>query len=438
MDKLLMFALPLAVTGILSQLFNAADVAIVGRFVGSAAMAAVGCNTPVISLLVSLFLGVSLGVNVVISRLTGMKNEKAVSRAAHTGILFSLLSGLFLLLLGEWLAPKILMLLSVPEDVLPMAVLYLRIYFLGMPVIFLYNFESAIFRSRGDTRTPLACLTIAGVINVILNVIFVVVCKRSVDGVAWATVISNAISSMILLYKLARREDAIRISLKKLRMDWGLLKRILHVGMPVGLQSTVFAISNILVQSAVNSLGSDVIAGASAAFNIEIFVYYLINSFGQACATFVGQNYGAGNVARCRKITARALLMDVCVGMVLAVVIYSVGPSLLSLFNTEPAIISCGMVRLKYILFAEGIAAVIEVFSGTMQGYEQSTVPAVITFLGVCSVRITWVYTIFRMAPSFGTLMICYPLSWAVTGLGLVIAYLILRRRLEQTKENIV
>ncbi|MDE6567511.1 MAG: MATE family efflux transporter, partial [Lachnospiraceae bacterium] len=295
-DKILKFALPLAATGILQQLFNAADVAVIGQYAGKNAMAAVGSNSPVIGLLVNAFVGIALGANVVISRFTGQKNSDGVRKAVHTSVVFAVLSGIFLTVLGELAAPYLLRLLSVPDDVFPLSLLYLRVYLLGLPVIFLYNFESAIFRSQGDTRTPLICLVISGVINVALNLFFVRVLKMTVDGVATATVVSNLISSAMLFYLLCHRKDHIRLQVGELRIDRQVLAAMVRIGLPAGLQGMVFSISNLCIQSAINRLGSDVMAASSAAFNIEIFAYYVINSFGQACTTFVGQNYGAGNV----------------------------------------------------------------------------------------------------------------------------------------------
>lgn len=431
-DKLLTFALPLAATGMLQQLFNAADVAVVGRFAGKNAMAAVGSNSPVIGLLVNGFVGIALGANVVISKFTGEKNESGVSRSVHTSVLFAVVSGLLITLLGELIAPPFLRLLSVPDEVFDLAVLYLRVYLLGLPVIFLYNFESAIFRSQGDTRTPLICLFISGVINVILNLFFVLVVGMTVDGVATATVISNLVSSGMLFIMLRRRKDIIRVQPKKIRIHKDVLRSIIRIGLPAGLQSMVFSISNLCIQSAINSLGADVMAASSAAFNIEILAYYLVNSFGQACTTFVGQNYGARNIPRCRKVTRVSLAIDVGLTTVVSFLILGFGRPLLGIFNGDPAIASFGIIRLRYILAAEAVNAVMEILSGAMRGYGYSLMPALITFVGVCGIRITWVYTIFRMSPDFNTLMMVYPLSWIATAIALVVLYVLFMRRFRE------
>lgn len=435
-DKILAFALPLAATGILQQLFNAADVAVVGQYAGKNAMAAVGSNSPVIGLLVNAFVGIALGANVVISRFTGQKNADGVQKAVHTSVVFAVLSGFALMLFGELIAPFLLRLLSVPDEIFPMSLLYLRVYLLGLPVIFLYNFESAVFRSQGDTRTPLICLVISGVINVALNLFFVRVLGMSVDGVATATVISNLISSAMLFALLCRRRDMIRLQIRKLRIDRQILAAMVRIGLPAGLQGMVFSLSNLCIQSAINQLGADVMAASSAAFNIEIFAYYVINSFGQACTTFVGQNYGAGKIDRCRRVAKISLLLDFAITSVICILLMVFGRPLLGLFNRDPAVASIGMVRLRYIVSAEVINVVMEVMSGAMRGYGYSLVPAIITFVGVCGIRISWVYTVFRASQGFHTLMMVYPISWAVTAAALCIAYLLFLRRFRGTGEQ--
>ena len=428
-DKILKFALPLAATGILQQLFNAADVAVIGQYAGKNAMAAVGSNSPVIGLLVNAFVGIALGANVVISRFTGQKNSDGVHKAVHTSVVFAVLSGFFLTILGELIAPYLLHLLSVPDDVFPLSLLYLRVYLLGLPVIFLYNFESAIFRSQGDTRTPLICLITSGVINVALNLFFVRVLGMTVDGVATATVVSNLISSAMLFYLLCHRKDHIRLQVGELRIDGQVLAAMVRIGLPAGLQGMVFSISNLCIQSAINRLGSDVMAASSAAFNIEIFAYYVVNSFGQACTTFVGQNYGAGNVDRCRKVAKVSLFLDLAITVVVSGLLIVFGRPLLGLFNRDPVVTSIGMIRLRYILFAEVVNVVMEITSGAMRGYGFSLVPAIISFVGVCGIRITWVYTVFRASQGFHTLMLVYPVSWIVTAFALCVAYILFLRR---------
>ena len=428
-DKTLRFALPLAATGILQQLFNAADIAVVGQFVGKNAMAAVGSNAPLVNLILSLFIGVSIGANVVIARFTGQKNDEGVSRAVHTAITIAFLSGIALTVVCEAFALPILKAMSIPENVFDMSVLYFRVYLLGMPVILLYDFTSAIFRARGNTKTPLLCLTVSGVINVVLNLFFVLVLKRTVDGVAMATAISNLVSSALLIFFLIKEEGAVHFSFKKLGIDGKILAQMISIGLPAGFQGTVFSFSNLILQSAVNGLGEDVMAGSSAAFNIEIFVYYVLNAFGQACTTFIGQNYGASKPERCRRVLKITFLQDMVFTVLIAAVILLSGGVLLKFFNSDPDVIAVGRVRLKFILTAEFLNVIIEIFSGYMRGFGYSLVPALVCMLGICGVRITWRYTVFAAHKSFQVLMMTYPISWAVTAIALVIAFIYLHKK---------
>ncbi len=421
--KMLLFALPLAVTGILQQLFNAADVMVIGRFVGKEAMAAVGSNSPIIGILVNLFIGLSLGTNVVIAQYTGSGDKEKVSKAVHTSVLVALISGIFVTVFGELIANPLLHLMDVPENVFPMAILYLRIYLLGMPVILLYNFESSIYRSRGDTKTPLICLVVSGVINVCLNLFFVLVCHMTVDGVALATVIANAVSSGLMFFFLLRSKSDIKVRFHCLRISKDVLKRIMQIGIPSGIQGMVFSLSNILIQSAINSLGSDVMAGSSAAFNVEIMAYYVVNSFGQAAATFVSQNYGYGDMDRCKRASVLALLQDEVAGNIVVFTIIAFAPRIIALFNADQVVIMYGAIRLRYLLSAYCVDVLIEVFSGVMRAYGYSLFPALATLFGVCGVRIVWVWTVFRAAPSFQRLMVIYPISWIVTAILLVVVY---------------
>ncbi len=428
-DKTLKFALPLAATGILQQLFNAADIAVVGRWVGKEAMAAVGSNAPLINLIISLFIGISIGANVVIASLTGQGDEGQVSKAVHTALTVSFLSGVGLALVCEVFAEPILGLMSIPENVFDMSLLYFRVYLLGLPVILLYDFASAIFRSRGNTRTPLICLTVSGIINVLLNLFFVIVVGMTVNGVALATAISNLVSSALLIFFLAREQGAVHFSFKRLGIDKRLFFRMISIGLPAGLQGMVFSLSNLVLQSAVNRLGENVMAGSAAAFNIEIFCYYVINAFGQACTTFIGQNYGAGNPDRCKRVLRITILQDLVFTVAIAMLILLFGRVLLRLFNSDPDVIEVGLTRLKFILTAEFLNVVIEILSGYMRGFGFSLVPALVCMIGICGVRITWMYTVFMSRRSFSTLMTAYPLSWTVTALVLIGAFIYVDRK---------
>ena len=427
-DKILMIALPLAASGILQQLFNAADVAVVGQFVGKEAMAAVGANAPVVNILITMFTGISLGANVVISRYTGRKDKENAENAAHTPILVAVISGFFILVLGQCIARITLEMMSVPDDCLDMAVLYLRVYLCGMPVIFLYNFEAAIFQSQGDTKTPLMCLIISGIVNVILNLFFVIVIGMTVNGVALATVISNGISSMLLFAFLLKGKTPLTIEKQRFRIHADLLKEMLQIGLPAGLQGMVFSISNILIQSAVNSLGTDVVAGSSAAGNLEIIGYFVVNSFSQACTTIIGQNFVANQPERCHKTLIISLVESWIVGGTVSFLIIIFGKQLLRLFNSDPNVIAFGYQRLFWILSFEVINGTIDIISGAMRGYGESLTPALIALVCICGVRIVYIFTYFASHRSFTTLMLAYPISWVITVIVISAAYLIMRK----------
>lgn len=414
-DKIIKYAIPLAITGVLQQLFNAADLAVVGHFSGKEAMAAVGSNAPVIGLLVNLFVGISLGSNVIIAKSIGKGDNVNISKAVHTSVVVALLGGLFLTLLGGFLASGIVNLLDVPGDVYPLAVKYLRIYLAGMPVILLYNFEAAIFRSCGNTKTPLAALVVSGILNVILNLLFVSGFGMDVDGVATATVLSNFASSAILFVALVKTKLAIRINPKELRIYKDVFWQILKIGIPAGIQGMIFSFANIIIQSAVNSLGTTIMAASSAAYNLEVFSYYIMNAFGQACTTFVGQNYGAGKGSRCRKTLKLCLLQSLVCTAAASGLILLLSRQLLSIFNTDPDVIAAGQVRLEYIFFAYLFSFAQEVLSGYLRGFGVSFIPAACAVIGICGVRLTWIFTVFRQIPSFTTIMQVYPLSLGIT-----------------------
>lgn len=426
-NKLPQFALPVAATAILEQLFNASDLAIVGNFTGAAktaSVAAVGANSPIIGLIVNLFIGIALGSNVVIAHAIGMQEEETVHKAVHTSVLVSVLGGILVALLGECLAAPLLGLLNVPNEVFPLALLYLRIYLAGMPVILLYNFEAAIFRSVGETRTPLVALAVSGVLNVLLNLFFVAVLHMTVNGVAIATVIANAVSSVLLFYKLCHAQHMIRLEPRKLRIDAAILKRILRIGLPAGIQSAVFAVSNIVIQSAINSLGTVVMAASSAAFNIEIITYDILNSFAQACTTFVGQNYGAGKLDRCKKTLALCLIEGAAVLAAAISLILFFGRPLLSIFNSDPEVVSVGYIRLMMVMLSHSFSLLYEIMAGYLRGFGISLTPAVLTMFGVCGIRIAWIQLVFPRSRAFQTIMAAYPVSLSATAL-LIFAALI-------------
>ena len=422
---LLQFSMPVAATAILAQLFNASDIAVVGNFTGDAhtvAVAAVGANSPVIGLIVNLFIGISLGVTVVIANAIGKKDKDTVQKTVHTAMIVAVLGGIFVAVLGELVAIPILKMLHVPNDIFPSALLYLRIYLSGMPVILLYNFEAAIFRSIGETKIPLIALTFSGILNVILNLFFVAILHKTVDGVAIATVLSNAISSIILYRSLRRTTKEIHVEPHYMRIDMKSLKLVLQIGFPAGIQNAVFAISNIIIQAAINSLGTVVVAASSAAFNIEMISYDILNSFSQACTTFVGQNYGANNLQRCKKALKISLLEGYIILAAVIVLILLFGKSLLGIFNNDSEIVAIGYIRLMLIMISHIFTLLYEVLSGYLRGFGISFVPAILTTLGVCGVRIGWIQFVFPHIQTFQTIMIGYPVSLVVTAFMIVVA----------------
>ena len=421
-SKLPRYALPVAATGILGQLFNAADVAVVGNFTGelrTVAVAAVGANSPVIGLLLNLFIGIALGANVVIANAIGRGDRETVHRAVHTSIVTALVGGVLVALFGQLIAGGLMGLLNVPLS-------YLRIYLLGMPVILLYNFEAAIFRSIGDTKMPLAALTVSGILNVILNLFFVIVLKMNVNGVAIATVLSNAVSSVLLLRRLLHG-DLVRVELRELRIDRNAFNKIMRIGLPAGIQTAIFSLSNIIIQSAINSLGTVVMAASSAAFNIEIIAYDVLNSFSQACTTFVGQNYGAGKIDRCKKTMFLCLIEDFIASAVAIALVLLTGKYILAIFNSDPEVIAIGYTRLLFLFGSYIFTLTYEILSGYLRGFGISLAPAILTLFGVCGVRIFWIKAIFPMHRTFRSILLAYPISLATTTVLIIAALLICR-----------
>ena len=430
-NKILGFAFPLAMTGILQQAFNAADIAVVGNFTGNlgeACMAAVGANTPIINFIINGFLGISLGTNVVIANAVGSKDDETVQKAVHTSMIVAVIGGVIVALLGELIAEPLFRMQNISEESFGMALLYFRIYIAGTPVILLYNFEAAIFRGIGNTRIPFLALVIAGLINVGLNVFFVVFMGRTVDGVATATVISNMISGIVLLLFLKKSKTPAKFNEKKLRISGSVLKKILKIGIPSSLQACVFSAANIIIQSAINSLGTLVAAASSAAFNIEIFSYYVLNSFGQACTTFTGQNYGARKFDRCRKSLKLCLFEGIVIEGLMVAFLLFFGRNLIAIFKPgNPELIEIGYIRVMFITTAHLFSLFYDVMSGYMRGYGISLSPALVTMCCICGIRIIWIYTVFEQFRSFTSIMAVYPLSLGVNALAIGILLLIKR-----------
>ena len=434
-DKIILFALPLALTGVMQQLLNAADVVTLGQFVGKNAMAAVGNNTSMVGLIVSLMMGLSLGANVVIAQNIGANRIDRAQSAVSTSFILATAAGIFFCLLGEILVAPIFYFLEVPKSVVGMAETYLRIFLLGLPAISLYNFQAAIFRGKGDTRTPLIALTIASGVNIALNLLFVLQFDLGIGGVAAATVIANCVSAIILFRELLKVDGFIKLNLNALIVDKAELFEIVRIGLPAGIQGMVFSLSNLLIQAAINSLGADAMAASAAAFTIEINVFCVVNAFGQAATTFVGQNYGAENLPRCKRATWVSMGLSALFMQTLCFVILFFAEEVLSLFNDDPEVIRLGVIRLWYIVCPELINVLMEGLSGALRGYGISLTPAVITLICVCGVRVTWVFTAFAKIPTYATLMAVYPISWFITTIFLIAAYSYHVKRLKPARK---
>lgn len=422
-DKIILFALPLSLTGVMQQLFNTADVAVLGQFVGKNAIAAVGNNTSLVGMLISLMMGLSLGANVVIAQLIGARRLTRVRNSIRTAFFLSIIIGVVICAVAQILVNPIFELLEVPKEVAPMSEDYLRIYAIGLPFISVYNFEAAIFRSKGDTQTPLYALMAASLLNIALNLIFVTQFDSGINGVAWATTISNGVSAGILFYSLLHSTGLVRLKLNTTKIDKPCLKEIVRIGLPAGIQGMVFSFSNLLIQAAINTLGADAMAASAAAFTIEINVFCLTMGFGQAATTFVSQNYGAGNLPRCKQATWTALKINAILMLILSATILYFDESLVRFFNEDDEVVRLGVIRLWYIIAPELISVVMEIISGALRGYGISLAPALITLVCVCGIRITWVFTIFREIPTYATLMTVYGISWFVTMIFLIVAY---------------
>ncbi|SET48826.1 putative efflux protein, MATE family [[Clostridium] aminophilum] len=429
LGPMLRFTFPLAASSMLQQLFNAADTAVVGRFCGSEAMAAVGSNSSVISLIIALFLGVSVGANVVIGRLIGGGHKNRISDAVHTVITVAFLSGILLLFAGFVSARSILELVGSPEDVIDLAELYLRIYFVGMPFIMLYNFGAAILRSMGDSRRPFLSLVAAGIINVVLNVILVVGFHLSVAGVAIATVISNAVSAAMIVWFLMREEEPFRLHPQRFMIEKNHLAQMLAVGVPAGVQGIVFSLSNTVIQSAVNGLGSVAMAGTAAAVTFDYICFYTVNAFNQTTMTYTSQNFAAKDFDRCKKIYRIALWGGILSCMAMNI-FFVVGREFwIGLFTKDPAVMELAYSRLFHVLIFQWMVATYEIASSTMRGMNVSVLPAVLTIFGTCALRVIWVHVVFPYFGSYEALMSVYPVSWIVTGTIVTAAYFIVRNR---------
>jgi len=434
LSKMLLFSLPLMLSSILQLLFNAADIIVVGRFAGDNALAAVGSNTSIIGLLTNLFIGLSVGANVTVGRFYGARRARELSDTVHTTIALGLVSGVLLTIVGLVISRPILVLMGMPEEVLPLSVLYLRIYFLGMTGMMIYNFGSAILRAIGDTRRPLYYLAFSGVVNVSLNLFFVIVLDMSVAGVGAATAISQTLSALLILRCLMKEEGALKLEAKKLCLHKDKVAAIFRIGVPSGVNGMVFSLTNMLIQTSVNSFGAVVVAGSAAAANIENFIYFAMNAFYQATISFTSQNVGAKRVSRIDRVLKRGLICVTVIGLLMGLLAVNFGETLLGIYSTNDAVIASGMERLRIIGMTYFLCGAMEVFTGALRGMGYSLVPMIISIVGVCGIRILWIMTIFQL-PKFHTvemLFMTYPVTWTITLLALLVMFFVMRKYLRE------
>ncbi len=433
--QLFLFALPLAATSMLQQLFNSADLLVVGQFANSNALAAVGANGAIIHLLINLFVGLSGGTNVLVSTFIGQKNKEGIAKTIHTSITFAVVSGVFLAIVGQFIAKPALSIMGTPVEIMDMAVTYFRVYFAGMPFIMLYNFVSSIYRSKGDTRTPLLILLGAGVLNVGLNLLFVIVFHMDVAGVAIATVVSNGASAIVLLSLMAKDKGELGFRIKDLGINWQIFKRMLSIGIPGGLQGSMFSISNVIIQSAMNSLGPIAIAANTVAQTYENFCFFFCGSFGQASLTFVGQNYGAGNFKRCREAARKALVLGMCSALLMSTIFCVFGKFWAGLYTTDPEVVRLACFRLTFATMFAFLNGTDQVFSGAMRVYGYTIMPAIISCVCICGTRLGLIFTVFQSHPSFGLLTAMYPISWGLSNIFLFIAYFAILKKVKAKME---
>ena len=427
--KILLFTLPLMLSGILQLLFNAADVIVVGQFAGNEALAAVGSTSALTNLLVNLFIGLSVGVNVLVARFYGAQQEQEAQEAVHTAVVVSGLGGILLAFIGIVLAQPLLQWMDTPDDVISHSVLYMRIYFVGMPVMLLYNFGSAILRAIGHTRRPLYFLAAAGVINVILNLIFVIVCKLDVVGVALASALSQCLSAFLIVMALFRSHEDFGLHLAKLRLSKDKAQAILRLGIPSGFQNAIFGIANLFVQLGVNSFSAVMVAGNSAAANADALIYDVMAAFYTACASFMGQNYGSGNKKRVRDSYFVSLAYSFGIGLAMGLLLVVFGKQFLSLFTNDPEVMAAGMKRLTIMGFSYGISAFMDCTIAASRALGKSLAPMVIVILGSCVFRIAWVYTVFAYFQTIPSLYLLYSCSWSLTAIAEILYFVHAYRR---------
>ena len=429
LKKIILFAIPLMLSGVLQLLFNAADVIVVVRFTGNEALAAVGSTSSLINLLINLFVGVSVGANVLLGKHIGARDEENASKTVHTAVTFALVVGIAMIFVGFFLSRPLLELMGTPEDVINLSVLYMRIYFVGMPAFMFYNFGAALLRAVGDTKRPLYFLTLAGIINVIFNLIFVIVFHMGVAGVALATIISEGISAFLVFLCLKGADGVLHLDHRSLSFHKDVAIQMMKIGLPAGLQGCIFSVSNVLIQSSVNSFGSIAMAGNTASANLEGFVYNAMNSLYQTSLSFTSQNMGAKKYKRVDKILIECLVIVMIVGIVMGGGAYLIGTSLLSIYSSDPQVISYGLLRMSLICVPYFLCGMMDVFVGSLRGMGYSVMPMLVSLTGACLFRIVWIFTIFATNRSLFVLYFSYPVSWALTATAHLICYMIVRKK---------
>jgi len=427
--NILRFAIPLALSGILQLTFNAADIIVLGRFAGNVALAAVGSTAELNHLIITLFVGLSTGVNVMVAKYRGAREDSYVEETVHTAIMTALIGGVFLIFAGGLLARPMLTLMGTPHDVIDHAVLYMRIYFIGMPGTMIYNFGSSVLRAVGDTKRPMYFLTFAGALNLVLNLIFVIVLQMGVAGVAIATALSQTVSAVLVMYCLIKNDGVYKVNLKSLRIVPHRLAEMARIGIPAGMQGALFGIANITIQSSINSFGSVAMSGCTVGGNIEGFTYIIVNSLHQACLSFIGQNYGAKNYKRVNQVLRTCMFLAVGIGIGVSAIVITFGRQLLGLYTADPAVIDYGMVRLWSVIAPYFLFGTMEVACGAMRGIGYAITPTLVSLAGVCTTRITWVYTVFAAYHNLSVLLLAFPVSWAVTTAIHLISFMVVKRK---------
>lgn len=434
--KMLAFALPLMLSGFLQLLFNAVDIIVLGKFVSNNALAAVGSTGSMIVLLTSLFMGLSVGTNILTARYYGAGNAETIHKVVHTSVALGVICGVIMAAAGIIAAPALLLKMGIPDELLDMAVLYMRIYFLGMPVSLIYNLGSAVLRAVGDTKRPLYFLLTAGVLNVGMNLFFILILHMEISGVAMATVLSQTVAMILLLRVLCTSDTWIHLNLRKVRFYKKETLQILQIGLPASLQGMIFALSGVLIQSSINSFGADAMAGSAAAANIEGFVTTSMNAFHQTAMNFTSQNYGAGKYKRIKKVMLWSLVYNLIAGGCVGNFVYLTGNKILSIYLNDPVTISYGMVRLKYTCILYFLLGTMDIFVGVLRGLGYIIQPMLISLTGVCGLRIVWIYTIFQRIHTLDILYLSYPVTWAVAALAQMICTWIVWKKIK-TRNNL-